>query len=746
MVLCSDHFSPDVIIESWGRRRVIKNGYPTLVAGENIVKNLKVSQETVIEESGSCEITCEDDTCHCGAAARVTEQNLIIQNLTKELAETKSYADELSTLLETARSQLDEKRNTVRALNQKEKRRERKHKEGKQKRKLEEETATMTKKTKLDEEDRQKALLNELLTRTGANTKSPFSYMLREFSFELHYYSPRAYNYVRSYLSCLPHPQTLSSWTNAIKSKPGFLPSSIEFLKIKNAESVNTLYYALSCDEVYMRKQIIHDGDGFIGFTDYGDIVENEEPDKESKTALFLMATAINARHRVPVGYVLTNGLTSDVLANILKKTLEVLHSTNSKVLSITFDGLGVNMRAVTKLGANLEVESDCFQPYFLHPSTQDKVHVILDPSHMIKLLRNLWNHYKVLIDMDGNEIKWQYISELQKLQSKCGLRAANKLSSRHVMFHKQKMKTNLCVQTLSNSNSVSLGVCRELRMPGFGGSEATEKFLAMSDRLFDSLNSKTTGSGYKSPIHGGNLNTYKNFFTQAKQYFSSLKVYIDGKPKLLLHTGRKTALVGLITTITSIENIMEEIISNENEYLKYQAVEEEFDNEEDEVDMYIPSNEEASFINNIVAYIAGYVVRKICTNSSCPRCICKLMADENDVPKIADDCVLILKKDNGGLILPSHVVISVCKLTEHRVREVKANGLRKMKKKNLVDYVLSQSRERNLIHDFQCNSDEIGTAHACSLVRQIASIYLTARMHHLAKETTFQLCPTTVR
>jgi len=79
--------------------------------------------------------------------------------------------------------------------------------------------------------------------------------------------------------------------------------------------------------------------------------------------------------------------------------------------------------------------------------------------------------------------IKWEYINQLQKLQTKCGLKAANKLSKRHVRFHQQKMKTNLCVQTLSNSVAVALGVCNELQIPGFEDSKPTEEFLAVIDR-----------------------------------------------------------------------------------------------------------------------------------------------------------------------------------------------------------------------------------------------------------------------
>jgi len=121
-------------------------------------------------------------------------------------------------------------------------------------------------------------------------------------------------------------------------------------------------------------------------------------------------------------------------------------------------------------------------------------------------------------------------------------------------------------------------------------------------------------------------------------------------------------------------------------------------------------------------------------------------MAGEEDVEKIANDCVLLLKRDQGGLIGPSYSVIEVCKVTEQSVRVAKQMGLRKMKKKDLINEVLVKSQELGLIESLICSNNHEAISHARDLVREISSIYLTVRMHHLAKESTFELCPITVR
>lgn len=38
-----------------------------------------------------------------------------------------------------------------------------------------------------------------------------------------------------------------------------------------------------------------------------------------------------------------------------------------------------------------------------------DKIHIILDACHMLKLLRNCIGNEKVLHDGDGNEINWYF-------------------------------------------------------------------------------------------------------------------------------------------------------------------------------------------------------------------------------------------------------------------------------------------------------------------------------------------------
>ncbi|EFN70705.1 hypothetical protein EAG_00066, partial [Camponotus floridanus] len=47
------------------------------------------------------------------------------------------------------------------------------------------------------------------------------------FAISLHYFSPRAYKYVRNILNgALPHHKTLSKWYKTINGEPGFTSES----------------------------------------------------------------------------------------------------------------------------------------------------------------------------------------------------------------------------------------------------------------------------------------------------------------------------------------------------------------------------------------------------------------------------------------------------------------------------------------------------------------------------------------
>ncbi|ODM99575.1 DNA transposase THAP9 [Orchesella cincta] len=66
------------------------------------------------------------------------------------------------------------------------------------------------------------ALFHNLMERKINNKNFPYTKLLREFSFVLHYFSPAAYKHVRRNLdNLLPHPCQFVRWTDFFKASPG---------------------------------------------------------------------------------------------------------------------------------------------------------------------------------------------------------------------------------------------------------------------------------------------------------------------------------------------------------------------------------------------------------------------------------------------------------------------------------------------------------------------------------------------
>ena len=82
---------------------------------------------------------------------------------------------------------------------------------------------------------------------------------------------------------------------------------------------------------------------------------------------------------------------------------------------SLTCDGPSCHLKMLSELGAAINLLS--LEPSFAnHANCHKTVHVLLDVCHMLKLVRNTLAEKGFLLDIDGKNILWQYLVELQKL------------------------------------------------------------------------------------------------------------------------------------------------------------------------------------------------------------------------------------------------------------------------------------------------------------------------------------------
>lgn len=192
--------------------------------------------------------------------------------------------------------------------------------------------------------------------------------------------------------------------------------------------------------------------------------------------------------------------------------------------------------------------------------------------SHMLKLVRNTIGKSKTFIDNEQRNIEWAYLVELHKLQTMETFHLANKLTIRHIEYHKQKMKVKLAAQLLSQSVADSLTFCEEhLQLPGvFQECAATTKFVKTFNDLFDVFNSKSlTQYGYSKHMNSENIQDIKTLFNDTINYIRGLKVNIDGKILDIVKSAKRTGFFGFIINMNNTLMLYEEICE-EQKLLSY--------------------------------------------------------------------------------------------------------------------------------------------------------------------------------
>ena len=245
--------------------------------------------------------------------------------------------------------------------------------------------------TKLD----QCKILKSFILRLLYPTKKVDS-TIRSFTQSLHYYSSKAHNFVRISLNrIIPSERRIRHWTQNLRVEPGFIDASLLHLKSLKESSKCDLFCSLQFDEMHLREQIISVGDAFEGYVNYGEYFQPKDPTKIASSVLVFMAVGINSNWKVPISFFYTNGLPAVFLHNIILECLSRLENAGIICKALVCDGLASNKSCLQKLGARLDPENP--KPWIMHPNGKERVFVIIDICHMIKLLRNLWKHYETL-------------------------------------------------------------------------------------------------------------------------------------------------------------------------------------------------------------------------------------------------------------------------------------------------------------------------------------------------------------
>lgn len=388
---------------------------------------------------------------------------------------------------------------------------------------------------------------------------------IRIFSLTLHSLSPRAYNYVRQkFNKNLPHTSTIRKWYSKSSSngEPGISEESLNALR--NLAAEDEIYVTLSFDEMNIRRNIQWSDTQkkFLGHITYGSIPHNAQYLPVANYAIVFMVNGVNNSFNIPVAFHFINCLQAYEKAALLILVLRAVSETGVKVLVVLFDGLQSNFTVCRLLGSSFDIDGD-FAPYLLNPFDGEKVFIILDAPHMIKLIRNCIGTLKTLYVSNGKTSEWKFFEMLEDLRAKCDI-VTHKITKQHILFTKNIMNVALATQLLSESAAKSME--HMLSLPEttsfFEGSEATIDFTRRFDKLFDVFNSSVSEgkkSIFKNPINDDSKDQIYEFLDETVDYIKNLKISPQGKS--VLHSRRKTSYLGFILNIANLKEIRSEYV-----------------------------------------------------------------------------------------------------------------------------------------------------------------------------------------
>ncbi len=124
------------------------------------------------------------------------------------------------------------------------------------------------------------------------------------------------------------------------------------------------------------------------GFVDRGDGFNETDTTTE---ALVFMVVGLQGHWKPQIAYYLTKSLSRETQKVLVVQALEELHAHGVRVVCLTMDGHASNVSTCNQLGC--EVKRNLREPLktcFLHPVTGERVFVIMDTRHVLKLARSM--------------------------------------------------------------------------------------------------------------------------------------------------------------------------------------------------------------------------------------------------------------------------------------------------------------------------------------------------------------------
>lgn len=398
-----------------------------------------------------------------------------------------------------------------------------------------------------------------------------YSEAVRKFSFRIQFHSTGAYRELRKFFNNrLPTIRCLQKWLRSVDSKPGITQAALDIIAEKAKlykQEGKQLCVCLMDDETGINGQPSWNEETmkFVGFDETikskGPRKRNSSNEENTKTPLVknaLVYMVCGDDFRIAVAYKFLVSMDAVDRAAFTLEVIRAIDKTGAKVISLTSDGLAANLSVARLLGADLKNN----KPYFMRPNgLKEKIYIVLDPPHMIKLLRQYLSRKK--LQHGENELNWNLLETLASKQHKDNFSLTKKLTKNHIEWEHHKMNVKKAVQIFSNDNADALDQLREDKYEDFSGSEKLSEFLRLVNNIFDVVNigeGKPTDKQFKQPICEANLEKVRELFDSFKRFVSGLTMESNRK-KERHSVLNETGFLGLLVNIESTLGIYQDYV-----------------------------------------------------------------------------------------------------------------------------------------------------------------------------------------
>lgn len=399
--------------------------------------------------------------------------------------------------------------------------------------------------------------------RIGRKKCQSYSETIRSFAITLHFYSPRAYKFVRDkFNKHLPNQTTIRKWHSncTYGGEPGVSREALRALSTladKFTKEGKQLIVSISFDEMSIRR-LVQWSDAkkkFLGHITYGEFENHKKP--VARNALVFLLTAINADFSLPIAHHFVIALNAAEKASLINHIVTEVTSLGVKIANITFDGLQANVSACKILGASFDLVN--MKPFILNPVNSSKIHIFFDACHMLKLARNCIASEKYMHDRSKNQtISWIYFERLEACRIKKDY-VSHKMTKKHIQWFRSKMDVRIAAETLSNSVADAMSHLMGEGVKTFEHCEGTVAFIRMMNKMFDVFNSKKVKNNnvFKSPITIHTKDELFDFLDKATDYLKSLTL----KGRSILISRKKTAFKGMLINIISLQDLVSTLL-----------------------------------------------------------------------------------------------------------------------------------------------------------------------------------------